>query len=122
MYNNNSLTHIGDINGMVDVNSPEWNMYGAQFKRIDPHYPYYLYTKDYVIAPPWYNTYMEGNYLNNIKTKNEPVVVEYADLKLTAIPDSVYQYVEGFGNSNNNLVFWFIIIVLVIIIFCYVIR
>lgn len=91
-----SLTHIGDIEGISDIQTT----YGAEYIHVDMMTPYYERTIHTVADVPWLGQPMEKTYMNVLKTMNEKV--PDLDFNVTSIPTDKYEKIEGFSKKETK--------------------
>ena len=131
--NNSSTTHLGGLSGAVsDVGRDDVeNLYGAFFKPVKYHTPYYSSMEMHTIHTPWLAAYKEHTFMNRIKELNEEPVLTYKELQISPVPTDKYvEYVptiykvEGFGPNKLqfNKLTTLIVVVFFIIVICFILN
>ncbi len=104
-----SLVELDGISGY-----DEGGLIGAEFGEVEYMTPYYEREVQTVDRKPWYQQPWDS--MNNTKTLNSPEVLDYREIELRAIPQEMYELVEGFGEMQNTwfkVVFFLCVVVVV---------
>lgn len=121
-----SLTHLGGLEGVVDTNTDDRSVYGAEFMPVEMHTPYYERMLTETVKVPWLAQDMERTFMNRTKVLNEPPVQTYKELKLSSIPQQNYEQVpeqvEGFGENTQNLVFKILCVAFLIVLIYFLLK
>ena len=116
-----SLTHLGGLEGSIPPNKEDGSIYGAKFMPVTMHTPYYERMTTQTVNVPWLAQDMEKTFMNQTKVLDEPEIKAYRELKLSNVPQQMYENVEktgetieGFGENTQGLIFKILCVVFLI--------
>lgn len=91
---NRSVTSLGNLSGIVPLDTDEGSSYGASFAPAIGNTPYYESMVTETVDAPWLAQPQEATFLNRTTVPNKPEVETYKNLKLSPIPQQKYETYE----------------------------
>ena len=104
-YEQMSLTHLDNLEGMMPINSKNASLYGARIIPIATKVPFYERSISRIQRAPWFwlAQLQERTFMNRTKALNEPPVETYKELRFAPIPqDNFDAYIPLINTLETN--------------------